>query len=392
VNNGGSKDVRSQIQGAADAPTNVAVANGIASLVETLYNGGARHLLVMNVGDLGTEPVFNGFEAVARAASSALNTQLNTTLDAKLDALFGPTTAASTGTYQVAAGKYFTYFDTFAWGDAVLTDPTDFDLPAGINFETPCFDAQSPPVNCSAYAWSDAIHPSSPVHIALGNTVLPYLLDQSAQASAAIGGTALGGRLTSSQALAEKTDFVAGCALPGTLGIAGTPSGNQVASGTITNVRRAPGGVGSDCYLSVGFGSLTIDFLEQVEYAGIYLGSVDEYNTFEFLADSGVAGVSGAAINFGSLGTVLDGTDLAALFSIGLYTDNYFNFYFAPTQYARYLRIGSGNTAAELGEIAWRGGALNAPELGIVVAEVPAPAAAWMLNGGLAALGLRRRR
>lgn len=392
VINAGSNDVRAQIEGTADAPTNTQVASGLVSAVTQLYTAGAQHVLLMNVGNLGAEPVFSSVAATARTASQATDTAINTALDTALHSAFGVSSVTSTGTYKLAPGKSFSYFDTLGWGDAVLANPGNYGLPANLDAQHPCFNGFSAPASCAGFAWADAIHPSSSLHHVLGQSVLPLVQQQAAYATASIGGTSLpGGALTSANALATKSDFnTPGCGMPSQLAVVGLSTGVSVASGSTLNVRRAPTGV-SNCYLSVGFGSLTFDFGHIIDYAGLYMGSIDEYNSISFFANSGTTGVLGAPISFGSLGTVLDGSALASMFGFGLYTGQYLNFDFTALQNARYIQIGSTNTAAEVGEIAWHAVGDPAPMAMARAARVPTPASAGLLAGGLALVLASRR-
>ena len=163
--NFGSNDVRAQIQGEADAPATADALNLIFGLVDSLYRAGAHHVFLTNIGDLGSEPVFAGQADTARAASVAFDTAFAAGL--------GP--FAHTGTYTLAPGTTFTFFDVLAFGDALTADPTAFNLPATLDLTTPCFAAPSALPSCTGYAWADAIHPASSVQRALGQAELRAL-------------------------------------------------------------------------------------------------------------------------------------------------------------------------------------------------------------------------
>lgn len=105
--------------------------------------------------------------------------------------------------------------------------------------------------------------------------------------------TNTGGTVSGPGLITESFDASAGGGCVGSVGpiMGGDSRGAAtVASGSITNVRRAPTG-DTSCYGSVGFG--TADFLvPQVpgQYANrIYLewGSVDVYNTLQFIGTDG---------------------------------------------------------------------------------------------------------
>ncbi len=164
VVNFGSNDVRAQIQGTPDAPSTSAALNNIFGLVSGIYAGGGKHVLLYNVGDLGSEPVFAAQAVAARAASQAF--------DAAFATVLGP--FAQTGTYQLAPGTTFTFFDTFAFGDAVRADPARFGLPA-LDYNMPCFAVPAALPSCTGYAFADTIHPTAALHRALGVASLKVL-------------------------------------------------------------------------------------------------------------------------------------------------------------------------------------------------------------------------
>lgn len=166
VVNFGSNDVRAQIEGLAGAPTTSQIVQTILNGVESIYFAGAHHVLLFNVGDLGTEPVFAGEKAAARKASVAYDRALAQVLGKY----------AVTGTHPILGPGYtFTFFNTLGFGDHLKADPTRFGLPANLDFTTPCFAVPSALPTCTGYAWSDTIHPSSSVHLALGEAVLAAL-------------------------------------------------------------------------------------------------------------------------------------------------------------------------------------------------------------------------
>lgn len=178
----GNNDARAIANGSADAPTPGEAAEAIRDGLAELLFGGARRILFMNVGDLGLSPVFNGGgEGAATDASIDVNAAID-------DIVFGGARPA-TGT-QLLGGFAFTFFDFFAWTQAVAADPVAFGLPLDIELETPCFVAATvdPTVlpGCDGFAWSDAIHPSSSVHAALAASLLPLLQQQLVPAPAMV--------------------------------------------------------------------------------------------------------------------------------------------------------------------------------------------------------------
>ncbi len=167
VINFGSNDVRAQIQMTADAPSTADAISNILGLAGNLYLGGAHHVLLYNVGDLGSEPVFSsvGAAVAARNASVAFDAALASAIPG----------LAATGTYTLAAGVTFTFVDTLAFGDALRADPAKFGLPSTLDYTTPCFAVPSALPSCSGYAFADAIHPTSALHQALAEETLDAL-------------------------------------------------------------------------------------------------------------------------------------------------------------------------------------------------------------------------
>lgn len=189
VINFGSNDVRAQIEGTADAPTTSNAIGNELQLLVGLYMSGAHHVLLYNVGDLGSEPVFSAEAATARAASLAFDAALG----GALGQLFGG--PVHTGTIFGPNGFTFTFFDTLAFGDALRADPAKFGLPANLDYTMPCFAVPSALPSCTGYAFADTIHPTSALHHALANATLAALgpLAVPEPATAALFGLGLAG-------------------------------------------------------------------------------------------------------------------------------------------------------------------------------------------------------
>lgn len=175
----GSNDARAIAQQAlglpegADAPTPAAAGNSVNALVQALLVGGAKHVLLLNTPDLGLEPVFNGSEAAATAATEAVNNALG----------FGAGVPSFTSCDSVYG--CFSFLNLFDWSRLVAADPASAGLPGSINFELPCFTAAAgvdpgARPNCTLYGWSDALHPASGVHGALANAILALVGQQRA--------------------------------------------------------------------------------------------------------------------------------------------------------------------------------------------------------------------
>ena len=114
------------------------VANMVGA-VQTLASAGAHNILLAGVPNpLEAEGVL-----------------LQSLLDAQLD-LIEPLLPATTNLYR---------FDYFAFFGALLVDPTQFGLPADLDFTTPCLAAQTPGpgIDCTGYLLFDGIHVTSAV-------------------------------------------------------------------------------------------------------------------------------------------------------------------------------------------------------------------------------------
>lgn len=92
------------------------------------------------------------------------------TLQAKLDlALNALPLPPTTNLYRYS---YFSFFTRLA------TDPTQFDLPAGLDFSTPCLVGEAPTgpgVDCTGYLSFDGIHVTSKVQRALANDIASFV-------------------------------------------------------------------------------------------------------------------------------------------------------------------------------------------------------------------------
>ena len=139
----------------ATAITNAAVA-AISTSVLTLRSLGAQNILFVGVGDVGSPPTANGFEAQGRAASIALNNAIQANLPA--------------GT---------AFFDTIGFFDQVNASPTLYGLPAGLLTEVSCLNGggapPAGPPTCNAYTFFDNTHPTTQVSQLLGNRLVSFV-------------------------------------------------------------------------------------------------------------------------------------------------------------------------------------------------------------------------
>ena len=88
---------------------------------------------------------------------------LQSMLDAQLD-MIEPLLPATTSLYR---------FDYFAFFYALLADPTQFGLPANLDFNTPCLvgETPGPGIDCTGYLYFDGIHVTSAVQKAIANQI-----------------------------------------------------------------------------------------------------------------------------------------------------------------------------------------------------------------------------
>jgi outer membrane lipase/esterase len=131
-------------------------ATAIATSVLTLQSLGAKHILFVGVGDVGSPPSANGNEALGRQASITLNGIIQANLPA--------------GTM---------YFDTIGFFDAVTADPTAYGLPLGLLTEVSCLNGGGappggPPV-CNDYTFFDNTHPTTQVSQVLGTELVAFV-------------------------------------------------------------------------------------------------------------------------------------------------------------------------------------------------------------------------
>lgn len=128
---------------------NGAVAN-MVSMVNKLYAGGARNILVVNSTDIGRTPLVRGLGAIASSTASALSAQFNTALAAQLPAI-----------RTASPGLTLTLLDLGALTTEVLATPAAFGF---TNVVAPCLVTTPTPSVCptpdSFFFW-DGFHPTA---------------------------------------------------------------------------------------------------------------------------------------------------------------------------------------------------------------------------------------
>lgn len=201
-----------------------------------------------------------------------------------------------------------------------------------------------------------------------------------------------------------------------------TPATLTVADDTVIGIRRQPSGLnlndgakylalgGTEGLLALRSSNFNLGGGAFVDSIGFLWGSVDRYNSVEFLnEDFELLSMSFFGLNFG---TALDGFEAAVrlagldpddLLSPAAIPELYVNFFFSQAEAVRYIRVRQTNNAFEFGNIAIQqrvNGTTPTPPplisvdpLALAVpAAVPEPAALLLFGlGALAAAALRRR-
>ena len=120
-----------------------------------LEAAGAQYFLVAGVGNVGGTPSAIAAGPAAQAAGLALSQQLTNSLFAALP------------------GTNILKYDVMALFNDVVANPTAYGLPLGLDLTQTCLGSGAPdpagPNTCNAYAFWDAIHPTTQVATVLGN-------------------------------------------------------------------------------------------------------------------------------------------------------------------------------------------------------------------------------
>jgi hypothetical protein len=161
-------------------------------------------------------------------------------------------------------------------------------------------------------------------------------------------------------------DFNSG--LPSGPTFSGSGAGFGLYTGTTSGLAATPFG-SSTQYYSTGLGTTTITFEDDFTYLGLLWGSVDGYNDIKFYKD----GVLIASINGSAIINPADGNQgLGGTFYVNFELEGGFD----------KVELHSSNYSFEIDDLAY----------GNSYDEVPEPATALLLGGGLAAISLARRR
>jgi phospholipase/lecithinase/hemolysin len=145
---------------AAGTSPNVLIGNGVLNTVtaiQRLWASGARHILVMNVADLGVTP------AAQSIGFGPLLTQLSAAYDQVLDAALDQLTQAGVSTIRL---------DAFAVLDEMAYTPADYGFS---NVTMPLIMAGSVP-NPDEFLFWDAKHPTTDAHKVLAQEALQQLI------------------------------------------------------------------------------------------------------------------------------------------------------------------------------------------------------------------------
>ena len=139
--------------------TAAAGVGNIVGVVTTLYGDGARHFLVPNLPDLSMTPSGLALTPAQRAGLQALTLGFNAGLRSALDSA------------SMLPGITITQFDTFAFFNTMLADPSAFGF---TNTTTPCLTGNlgTGGAVCGdpgAYVFWDSVHPTAAAHRALGD-------------------------------------------------------------------------------------------------------------------------------------------------------------------------------------------------------------------------------
>jgi phospholipase/lecithinase/hemolysin len=142
------------VQGLTNPAAPLAIVTGavgnVVSMINKLYAGGARNILLVNSTDIGRTPLVRGLGAVASATASALSTQFNSGIALQLPSI-----------RTASAGLTITLLDLGALTTEVLATPSAFGF---TNVAAPCVVTTPPASVCttpdSFFFW-DGFHPTA---------------------------------------------------------------------------------------------------------------------------------------------------------------------------------------------------------------------------------------
>ncbi len=142
-----------------DAGATTSLTQSVADIVasiETLNNGGAKNIVVINAADLGKAPAATRGPVGLDQASTAVSIEFNTLLDQALSSFRNDPTL---NLIEINSFEYLL---------SVLDFPENFGI---TNVTDPCVDLASVCSNPSEFFFYDGIHPSAIVHETFGQFV-----------------------------------------------------------------------------------------------------------------------------------------------------------------------------------------------------------------------------
>lgn len=162
----GSNDIGDILARRLDpASTITRTVNGIRNVILAFRSVGARHILVMNVPNLGVAPSVTRLGPAVSSLATNLSIAYNTALDAMLD--------------QIDAGDIIR-FDTFSLITAIVASPASFGF---TNVTQPCYTGFVTPnpsaTECATpdtYAFWDSEHPTTALHAILASRIFTSTL------------------------------------------------------------------------------------------------------------------------------------------------------------------------------------------------------------------------
>jgi len=166
----GTNDVRDALAafpGGSDTILTAAIAS-IADAIATLYEAGARNVLVWNVPDIGLTP------AVRIAAAATQNWLLPIIATALSDSFNAALTTVLAGLAGLP-GLNLVMFDASGLLRAIVMDPSAFGLVEAVN---PCVMPDTPPFACQNpddFLFWDGIHPTTAAHAIVASEVAALL-------------------------------------------------------------------------------------------------------------------------------------------------------------------------------------------------------------------------